>query len=221
MGLFSRQRPASDPAARTSTATVPVADPSPGINLAKGQGITLRKTPLVTATISWPPTTDYDVFALVRYRDGSVQTVSTFGTKADPRGFSLATTDGTVRHLGDVKRGRGKLATEVVEVRLVPDVLAVVPVAYSAQSNGTGSFHQYQVSMSIDNGAGDSVVVHASNASRDASVYSCVPGIILNQPDGLRIEALELYSAPGSEHRPEIGPDLTVRMDAGPLNAYK
>ncbi|PJI95105.1 TerD family protein [Luteimicrobium subarcticum] len=228
MGLFSRSTPA--PAAQPATpqgapAAAPAAParvPTGGvINLSKGQGIRLTKTPLVTATISWPPATDYDVYALVLYRDGRQVTVSAFGTKDAPRDFSLATEDGAVTHLGDVQRGGGAVATETVEIRLGPDVAAVVPVAYSAQSNGTGSFRKYRVSMRIDNGAGEAVVVDAPNASKSSTVYTCVPGIVLNGPDGVRVEALELYSAPGSERRPVIGPDGQVVMDAGPVNAYK
>ena len=100
----------------------------------------------------------------------------------------------------------------------------MVPVVYSAQSNGSGSFRQYQVSMAIDkggDGGGDTVTIDASNASDHDAVYCCVPGIIINDPDGVRIQFLELYSEPESEQRPVMGADLIVTMDAGPVNAFK
>ena len=59
------------------------------------------------------------------------------------------------------------------------------------------------------------------DASADDAIYSCVPGIIINDPDGVRIQFLELYSRPGSESRPVVGGDLIVKMDAGPINAFK
>ena len=65
------------------------------------------------------------------------------------------------------------------------------------------------------------MTIDATNASDDDAVYTCVPGIIINDPDGVRIQFLELYSAQGSENRPVIGEDLIVRMDAGPVNAFK
>jgi tellurite resistance protein TerA len=220
MGLFTRTSghsatPPPVPAPPADTGTVSLT------KLSRGQGISLTKTPVLTATISWPSVTDYDVYAVVRYRNGAQVTVSQFGTKDAPGLFSPTTPDGAVRHLGDVRRGDGREATETVEIRLAPDIAAVVPVAYSAQSNGTGSFRRYRVSMRIDNGAGQAVQIEAANASRDDAVYTCVPGIVLNDDDGVRVEALELYSARGSERRPVIDDRLSVVMDAGPVNAYK
>ncbi|MTD16455.1 hypothetical protein GIS00_21190 [Nakamurella sp. YIM 132087] len=238
----------------------PVADPAPvpvpagpvagAFSLVKGGKVSIAKSPLITAAISWPPATDYDVYALVRYRDGHCETVSQFGTMTEdgePDGlpFSTVTADGAVRHTGDVGRSPGAAATpakkkwgrkaaeppppeqpvtparETIEIRLHPEVVAVLPVAYSAQSNGSGSFFEYRVSMSIDNGAGSTVEVSAAHGNKDPYVYTCVPGIIVNSPDGVLVEALELYSAQGSEHRPLLAADLSVQMDAGPVNAFK
>jgi tellurite resistance protein TerA len=229
VGLFTRASTteptgeASKPDASVAPAAVePVAVGTVSLTkLSRGQGISLVKTPLLTATVSWPSVTDYDVYALVRYRNGAQITVSQFGTHDAPALFSPTTPDGAVRHLGDVQRGDGRQATETVEIRLTPEIVAVVPVVYSAQSNGTGSFRRYRASMRIDNGAGQAVEIESANASRDDKVYTCVPGIVLNDPAGLRVEALELYSARGSEHRPIIDDQLRVLMDAGPVNAYK
>lgn len=211
------------------------------INLRKGEQVTITRTRLVVATCTWPRATDYDIFALVRYRDGHTETVSTFGTAEAPHDVRTTTADGAVRHGGDVGRTQAAkprgwrrkpapagpdLGRESVEITLDPQIAAVVPVVYSAQSNGSGSFRRYQVSMSIDNGSadqggGDTVTIDASSASADDAVYTCVPGIIINDPDGVRIQFLELYSEPGSEHRPVVGDDLIVTMDAGPVNAFK
>ncbi|WP_353648007.1 TerD family protein [Nakamurella sp. A5-74] len=212
------------------------------INLTKGQRVEIDSSELIVASITWPPATDYDVFALIRYRDGRTEAVSAFGTSDDPK-FSLASADGSVRHLGDVGRsgpaggrkksswfGGGKaaasgepapMAVERIEIRPHAQIAAIVPVAYSAQSNGTGSFRRYQVSMSLDNGRGTTVQVDATNADANDQIYSCVPGIILITDSGVVIDSLELYSAPGSERRPTIGPDLSVQMDTGATNLYK
>ncbi|WP_395727749.1 TerD family protein [Nakamurella sp.] len=213
------------------------------INLRKGEQVTITRTPLIVATCTWPRATDYDIFALVRYRDGHTETVSTFGTAEHQHEFRAATADGAVRHGGDVGRaptagkprgwrrkpspaGPPGVGRESIEITLNPQIVAVVPVVYSAQSNGDGSFRRYQVSMSIDNGSaehggGDTVTIDATDASDDDAVYSCVPGIIINDPDGVRIQFLELYSRPASENRPVVGGDLIVKMDAGPVNAFK
>jgi tellurite resistance protein TerA len=225
MGLMDKlkKNTTPQPAATPAPAAAPAAPAQHSggtINLAKGQGIKLAKTQVMTAVCSWPPATDYDVYALVRYRNGRTETVSTFGTKQDSR-FQVSTQDGAVRHLGDVQRSADAMASETIEIRLTPDVVAVVPVVYSAQSNGAGSFRRYRVGMSIDNGQGQKVVIDASNASDHDNIYTCVPGIILNSDQGVQVNALELYSRRGSENRPDITPDLSVVMDAGPVNAYK
>jgi tellurite resistance protein TerA len=204
------------------------------INLRKGEQVTITKTPRIVATCTWPRATDYDIFALVRYRDGRTETVSTFGTQVDKNDFRLATGDGAVRHSGDIgrtqtaskgwrrkKADEPAVGQETIEITLNPQIAAVVPVVYSAQSNGSGSFRRYQVAMSIDNGGGDTVTIDASNASADDAVFTCVPGIIINDPDGVRIQFLELYSAQGSENRPVVDGELIVKMDAGPVNAFK
>jgi tellurite resistance protein TerA len=245
--------PASAPAANLPPpASQPVPDlPSPtgkvdlgkrsgAISLTKGQRVAIDSSELIVASISWPPATDYDVYALIRYRDGRTETVSAFGTQQNPQ-FSLTSSDGAVRHAGDVGRAdqhrlsrkekkamaaqgvpaAGAVAVERIEIRPHAGIQAIVPVAYSAQSNGTGSFRRYQVSMSIDNGRGTTVRIDAPNADDNDLIYSCVPGIILITDQGVVIDSLEQYSQPTSERRPLIAPDLQVTMDAGDTNLYK
>ena len=185
------------------------------------QPVMIERTPLITASVSWKSGTDYDVYALVlTANDGQVD-VAMFGADGVPARREYA----GVRHCGDVGRGGGQVKTETIEIRLTPEVLAVVPVAYSAQSNGTGSFRRYKVSLSIDNGQGTTVTIDASHASADDKIYSCVPGMIRQSPAGVIIDPLELYSKRKSEQRPalRVRPEGTVEvvMHAGPKNDYK
>lgn len=196
----------------------------PVINLSKGQApVSMRKTPLITARVRWSSKTDYDAYALILRTDGTVETVATFGASGVPP--MMATQDGRVRHLGDVGREAKGDAEEVLEIRLDDTIQAVVPVAYSAQSNGTGSFRKYKVSLEIDNGEGDTVFIDAKNANRDNSVYTCAIGVISNTPEGVLIDPLESYSGRGSENRPALTRDSqgapVVLMDHGPMNNYK
>lgn len=194
------------------------------IDLSKGQkAVLIEKTPEITASISWETGTDYDVFALIMTRDGREVHVATFGAEEMPALESFG--NGAVRHMGDVGRDDGAIKTETIRIRLNDEILAVVPVAYSAQSNGTGSFRAYKVSMFIDNLRGTNVTVKADNAEQNDNVFTCVPGMILNTQDGVVIEPLEFYSAPDSESRPKLERSadgkITVVMDAGPVNDYK
>jgi tellurite resistance protein TerA len=195
------------------------------ISLDKNQKpVIIEKTPEITATVSWKTGTDYDIYALVYTSDGKQIDVAMFEAKGTPplRNFG----NGAVEHMGDVRRDSGRSTkTEIIKLRLNNNILAVVPVVYSAQSNGTGSFYRYQVSMSIDNHNGTSVTVFANNANNNERIYSCVPGILHNTQDGVIISPLELYSMPNSERRPKLRMGssnmVEVIMDKGPINDYK
>ncbi|MEW1866301.1 hypothetical protein AB0399_39005 [Streptomyces sp. NPDC088194] len=202
------------------------------INMKKGDApVSLAKSPGITARMRWDSSTDYDLHALILRTNGTVEHVATFG--ADDVPPQMSTADGAVKHLGDVGRDHQGTAEEVIEIALNDTIRAVVPVAYSAQSNGTGSFFRYGVTLEIDNGtAGDRVVIAAENASDDDLVYTCVPGMIENTPDAVVVHALELYSSPDSESRPTLrlqrgglmrkGPEeVRVVMDKGPWNHHK
>jgi tellurite resistance protein TerA len=194
------------------------------ISLEKGQKpVIIEKTPEITATVSWKSGTDYDIYALVYTKNGKQIDVAMFGAKGTPPLRSFG--NGAVEHMGDVRRNSGSTKTEVIKLRLNNDILAVVPVVYSAQSNGAGSFYRYKVSMSIDNHNGTSVTISAKNANNNDRIYSCVPGILHNTPDGVIISPLELYSTPNSEYRPKLRMGssgmVEVIMDEGPINDYK
>ncbi len=190
------------------------------VNLEKDQQVTIERSPLIVASATWSSHTDYDVYAIVLFRDGHVETASQFGTERDPR-YTPIVGNGAVRHMGDIGREARGDAIEKLEIRLTDDIEAVLVVAYSARSNGTGSFHKYNVSLDVDNGAGTRVGINARNANRNNRIYTCVPAIIRNTRDGVVIQAVELYSAPNSENRPVLTPTGMVQMDAGEVNAYK
>ncbi|MEV3960305.1 TerD family protein [Nocardia sp. NPDC050193] len=235
----SAQPPAPPTADFSAPAPGPAAYPppapaaAPGVNFAKGAvtltkgapPVLLEKAPLVRLRVAWASGADYEAYALVVLADGNIVHVATFpaaGVAANPRYGDL------VRHLGD--RGRGDIqrggghTEEIIEVRLAPEIVAVIPVAYSAINNGTGSFRKYRVTLSIENGT-DSVSIPADQAKKSSWIFTCVPGIVYNRPEGVLIERLELYSRRFSEHRPAavLQPDgrVEIRMDKGPVNQFK
>ena len=194
------------------------------VNLNKGQKpVLIEKTPEITTSVSWKTGTDYDIYALVYTKEGKQIDVAMFGAQGVP---PLQRFDNrAVEHMGDVGRNSKSIKTEIIKIRLNNNILAVVPVVYSAQSNGTGSFYRYKVSMSIDNHQGTSVTISSNNANNNDRIYTCVPGILYNTPNGIIINAVELYSKPKSENRPKLrmGSDgmVEVLMDEGPRNDYK
>jgi tellurite resistance protein TerA len=214
--------PVAAPAAVTSAPVgggLDLGKKSGKISLVKGASVTIEKTAAITARCEWSSDTDYDLYALVIMKDGRELVVSTFGSEAQPQP-TPSVLNGAVRHLGDVGRGEKGIAEETIEIRLTDEIEAVIPVAYSAQSNGTGSFHKYKVSLGIDNGEGTQVTIDSANASKDNDVYTVAIGVISNTPNGVAIESLEAYSKRGSENRPSFKNGY-LAMDAGARNLYK
>ena len=236
----SNSQTESQPKPQPAPVSVSVAKASPGISLEKVSGkvdlskgtkaVIIAKTPEITVSVSWNSSTDYDVYALVYLSSGEQVDVAMFAAEGVPPMQSYG--NGAVQHSGDVGRTKTglfqrkeQISKEEIKIRLNDSIKAVVPVAYSAQSNGTGSFYKYKVSMLIDNHSGTEVNIPSENANKNNKIYTCVPGVIVNTPDGVVIKALESYSQPGSEHRPKLkmGEDgmVDVLMDQGPVNAYK
>lgn len=190
-----------------------VSEPKSGVNLTKGQSINLNKTSLIKIITSWAAKDkDYDVMALVRYKDGHVETVCAVNNEC------VQTADGAVKHLGDIGVG-GQAGTEIIEVVLNDNIEEIVPFAYSALENGPGSFKQYGVSLAVDNGSQDAVNIDAADTSPDTSRYTCAFASIKNGPT-ISIENIEQYSRNGSEKRPAFV-NGALKMDAGPENHFK
>lgn len=225
MALFGFGKKDNAPSPVTTPAPAPVSGgldlgkKSGKISLLKGSSVTIDKTAVITARCEWSSNTDYDLYALVIMKDGRELVVSTFGSETQPQPTPTVL-NGAVRHLGDVGRGETNVAQETIEIRLTDEIEAVIPIAYSAQSNGLGSFRKYQVSLGIDNGQGTQVNIDSANASKKFSVYTVAIGIIRNSPTGVIIESLEAYSKSSSENRPAFINGQLV-MDAGAKNIYK
>lgn len=204
MGLFDRLKPSNNPPVNPKLAGA--------VNLSKGSSITLDKTPVITAQASWTdPNKDYDLMAVVLYRNG-VQRVVSYK--------ELQTEDGVVKHLGDVGASAGD-KTETIEIRLegVASVDRIALFAYSARENGAGSFREYGVSVVFNNGKDQPVGIQADEASPDRNRYTLCFGEVVNG-DKITINALELYSKNHSEKQPAyVNGKLT--MDAGAENNFK
>ncbi|MDR2141107.1 MAG: TerD family protein, partial [Deltaproteobacteria bacterium] len=186
------------------------------ITLTKGQKINLNKNAASEIVIEngWTAKNkDYDLKALVRYRDGRLVYIG--AANADE---ALATSEGAIRHGGDV-RAPGEL--EKILVKWHPDIASVAVSSYSALENGTGSFREYGVFVRITNGP-QVVEIPAKSASAKYNSYTLCFGELLfgQEPGSIEVQNLEMYSAPSSENR--IGyQGAKVVMDIGPIGQTK
>ena len=186
------------------------------VSLKKGQKISLTKNdkglPIIVENGWTAKGKDYDLKALVRYRDGRLIYV---GAANDDE--VLSTPEGAVRHGGDVKNA-GDM--ERIEIKWHKDIASVAVSSYSALENGTGSFREYGVFVRITNGK-QIVEIPAANTSAKYDSYTlCFGEILYDESGGLTVSALEKYSASGSERRIGYKGDRVV-MDIGPEGETK
>lgn len=193
------------------------------INLTKGDApVTLNKVSELSVRMMWPARTDYDLGAELLFKDGTRQSLATFGADGNLVPAAKVSKDGSVIHSGDKRRKLfGTSAEENLTIKLdsSTQVVGIAPWAYSAQSNGTGSFRKYNVVLLVSDGT-NTVKIDARNISDSETVYTCVPAIIRIVDGAPVVEYKEMYSYRGSEMRPAWVGDRLV-MDAGPRNNYK
>jgi tellurium resistance protein TerD len=209
-------QPAPQPIPKSPPKPEPTLRQPSKITLSKGQKISLSKNaaPEIVIENGWTAQyKDYDLKALVRYRDGRLVYIG--AANADE---SLASSEGAVRHGGDV-RAPGEL--EKIVVKWHPDIASVAVSSYSALENGAGSFREYGVFVRITNGS-QVVEIPARSASAESHSYTLCFGELLfgQEPGAIEATNLEMYSAPGSENR--IGyQGSKVVMDLGPVGRTK
>lgn len=183
--------------------------------LTKGQKISLAKnsTSIIVENGWTAEGKDYDLKALVRYRDGRLIYVG--AANSDER---ISTPEGAVRHGGDVT-APGEL--EHIFIKWHPDIASVAVSSYSAIENGQGSFYRYGVYVRIRNG-NQIIEIPATNVSANDLSYTLCFGEILfgQEKNSLEVVALEMYSAPNSENRIGYRNGMVV-MDIGPSGAKK
>lgn len=200
-----------------AAAEKPAPPPAPTkVSLKKGQKMSLEKNvgaPILVENGWTAQKADYDLKALVRYRNGKLVYVG-----AASKDEILQTPEGAVRHGGDIKRP-GVL--EHIQITWHPDIASVAVSSYSAIENGVGSFFEYGVFLSIKNG-GQTIKIEAADTSINRYSYTLCFGEILfgSTPNTFEVSALEMYSKPHSERR--IGyAGSKVKMDIGPLGSKK
>lgn len=186
------------------------------ISLKKGQKVSLEKNsgaPIIIENGWTAKGKDYDLKALVRYRNGKLIYIGAANSDE-----LLSTPDGAVKHGGDV-RNPGEL--EHIDIKWHKDIASVAVSSYSAIENGFGSFHKYGVFVRIKNGSQIIEIPAASTSANNRSYTLCFGEIIYGDiPNSFEVSALEMYSRPNSEHR--IGyKGSQVMMDIGPEGKKK
>ncbi|MFJ3664897.1 TerD family protein [Streptomyces sp. NPDC090106] len=92
----------------------------------------------------------------------------------------------------------------------------VLLCAYSAVSNGFGSFKSFGARVVIDDGRGSTVTVPLFENTK-TRYWVAIALVDFTGPDGAAIHHVEAYSGRMNERRPVLHTDGTIEMNAGPV----
>ncbi|WP_189773507.1 TerD family protein [Streptomyces tauricus] len=92
----------------------------------------------------------------------------------------------------------------------------VLLCAYSALSNGFGSFRSFGAKVVITDGRGSTVTVPLFENTK-TRYWVAIALVDFTAADGAAIHHIEAYSARMTERRPVLHPDGTIEMNAGPV----
>ncbi|MGX1543588.1 TerD family protein [Streptomyces adustus] len=92
----------------------------------------------------------------------------------------------------------------------------VLLCAYSAVSNGYGSFRSFGARVVVDDGRGSTVTVPLFENTK-TRYWVAIALVDFTGADGAAIHHIEAYSGRMTERRPVLNPDGTIAMNAGPV----
>lgn len=88
--------------------------------------------------------------------------------------------------------------------------------AYSAVSNGIGSFRSFGAKVVVTDGRGSTVTVPLFENTK-TRYWVAIALVDFTAPDGAAVHHVEAYSARMTERRPVLHPDGTIEMNGGPV----
>ncbi|MFD3836353.1 TerD family protein [Streptomyces sp. NPDC058642] len=92
----------------------------------------------------------------------------------------------------------------------------VLLCAYSAVSNGFGSFKSFGAQVVVDDGRGSNITVPLYENTK-TRYWVAIALVDFTAADGAAIQHIESYSGRMNERRPVLHPDGTIEMNAGPV----
>lgn len=190
---------------------------------------------VVTATLEWDGGSDarrrrgadLDLYALFVPASKAVRGDKAPGTvvKSGPRrqgdggaGVVYYKSRGSVKKPPYIRLDGDARAPGRETVRIVrPDEQGyVLFCAYSAVSNGFGSFRSFGAKVVVTDGRGSTVTVPLFE-NTSTRYWVAIALVDFTDPDGAAIRHVEAYSGRMTERRPVLHTDGTVQMNAGPV----
>ncbi|PED71328.1 tellurium resistance protein [Bacillus pseudomycoides] len=173
------------------------------VELKKKQSVNIQKSKMVTATLEWETNKDLDLYCFYVTKAGEMG-------KIYYRNLGSSNMSPYIALDGDAQEP-GK---ETVRIYRPEALKYVLFAAYSALSNGVGSFYSMKAKAVVDNHMGN-VVTAPLLEINDNAYWVCIAHIDFTNQNEMKISHVESYSRDHSEASPLLYEDGQFRMDVG------
>ncbi|PLS16772.1 tellurium resistance protein [Bacillus sp. M6-12] len=175
------------------------------IELKKKQSVNIKKSQRITATLEWETAKDLDLYCFYVLKNGQ-------SGKVYYRDLGSSNHSPFIRLDGDSQ----EFGKETIEIYKTDELAYVLFAAYSAVSNGVGSFYSMRAKAVVDNHMGN-VVIAPLLEYNDRAYWVALAHIDFTDGQAMKVSHVERYSRDNSEASPMLYNDGSFRMDVGPI----
>lgn len=174
------------------------------VTLKKKETISIKKTAKVVATLEWKSKKDLDLYCFYVTKDGQEGKVY-YKNLGSANQSPFITLDGDSMNSGK----------ETITVHNPSQLNYVLFAAYSAVSNGIGSFKAMKAKAVVDNQMEQKITSPLFEDNKFA-YWVAIAKIDFTDKNEMQVSHVETYSKSGTERSPLLYKDGTFKMDVGP-----
>ena len=174
------------------------------VTLKKQETVSIKKTAKIVATLEWKSKKDLDLYCFYVMKDGTEGKVyyRSLGSATKPPFITL---DGDSKNSG----------RETIIVHNPSQLSYVLFAAYSAISNGIGSFKAMKAKAVVDNQMGQKITSPLFENNKFA-YWVAIAKLDFTDLHEMKVSHVETYSKSGTERSPLLYKDGTFKMNVGP-----
>ncbi len=175
------------------------------VTLKKKETISIKKTAKVVATLEWKSKKDLDLYCFYVTKDGTEGKIY-YKDMGSTTKSPFITLDGDSLNFGK----------ETITVHNPSQLHYVLFAAYSAVSNGVGSFKAMKAQAVVDNQMGQKITSPLFENNKFA-YWVAIAKIDFTDAHEMGVSHVETYSESGTERSPLLYKDGTFKMNVGPV----
>ena len=174
------------------------------VTLRKKETISIKKTTKVVATLEWKSNKDLDLYCFYVTKDGTEGKVY-YKNLGSSTSLPFITLDGDAKNSGK----------ETITVHNPSQLNYVLFAAYSAVSNGVGSFKAMKAKAVVDNQMGQKITSPLFEENKYA-YWVAIAKIDFTDTHEMKVSHVETYSESGTERSPLMYKNGAFEMNVGP-----